>query len=207
MSAEDVPSHIPRVECVLREWLADPGASLLCGRWADGGVMELLPEGRARLGEARYGGRFAGLRDLELAGEAHHLHLDLARLPCAVYLVAPSVCFGFRPSFEVRLCAEPDRAVDAFGVGLSLQRPYRGDRMDREAVRRYLRRLVCHQRDHAGVVSVRAVDAPVPEAVAARRAADWGALGTCLQEEFGVGDGIDDAAGFIAAVARAGQSA
>ena len=207
MSAETVPSHIPRVEAVLREWLADPGASLLCGRWADGGIMELLPEGRARLGEARYGGRFAGLRDLEVAGEAHHLHLDLARLPCAVYLVAPSVCFGFRPSFEVRLCGAAEQAADAFGLGLSLQRPYRGDRLDRDAVRRYLRRLVSHRRDHADVVTVRAVDGPVPEAVAARRAADWGALGSCLQEEFGVGEGIGDAAGFVAAIARAGEAA
>lgn len=207
MSVETIPSHIPRVESVLREWLADPGTSLLCGRWADGGVMELLPEGRARLGEARYGGRFAGLRDLEVTGEAHHLHLDLARLPCAVYLVAPSVCFGFRPSFEVRLCSEAGRAADAFGLGLSLQRPYLGDRLDRDAVRRYLRRMVSHRREHADVVTVRAVDGPVPEAVAARRATDWGALGSCLQAEFGVGEGVEDAAGFVAAIARAGEAA
>ena len=54
--------HMSAVETILEEWIADPDITLVCGRWADGSIMELVPAGRARLTPARYGGCFAGLR-------------------------------------------------------------------------------------------------------------------------------------------------
>jgi len=194
-----VPS-IDQVDAILREWLADPDLTLICGRWSDGGIMELMPEGRATLSRPRYAGEFAGLRDLDVAGQRHHLHLDLHKLPRAVYLVAPSVCYGFRPSFEVRLCAADELAATAFGLGLGARHPYRGDQLSRAVVRRYLRRLANHRASSPQVVGIRAIDGPVPPAAAARRAEDWAAIGQCVAEEFDIDVSIDDAASFTAAM-------
>ncbi len=200
VSAASTISSIDQVDAILREWLADPDLTLICGRWSDGGLMEVMPEGRATLTRPRYDGAFSGLRDLNLDGQHHHIHLDLEKLRRAVYLVAPSVCYGFRPSFEVRLCASDDVATTAFGLGLSVRRPYHRDRLSHEAVRRYLRRLVSHRAANPGVVGIRAVDGPVPSTVAPRRAEDWSAIGHCVAEEFGVDVDIHDAATFTTAL-------
>ena len=191
---------IDQVDAILREWLADPDLTLICGRWSDGGIMELMPEGRATLSQPRYAGEFAGLRDLDLTGQEHHIHLDLAKLPRAVYLVSPSVCYGFRPSFEVRLCATDDIAATAFGLGLSVRHPYRGNQLSHGAVRRYLRRLANHRASNPEVVGIRAVDGPLPSGAARRRDADWAAIEQCVAEEFGVDVCIRDAASFTAAM-------
>ncbi len=188
------------MDAILREWLADPDLTLICGRWSDGGIMELMPEGRATLSRPRYGGDFAGLRDLDLTGQHHHIHLDLNKLPRAVYLVSPSVCYGFRPSFEVRLCATDDVAATAFGLGLGVRHPYRGNKLSHAAVRRYLRRLANHRRSNPGVVGMRAVDGPLPSTAARRRADDWAAIGQCVAAEFGVDIVIHDAESFTAAM-------
>lgn len=111
------------VETILREWIADPDITLVCGRWADGGIMELVPAGRARLTPARYDGSFAGLRDLELDGAGHHLHLDLTKLAHAAYVLAPSVCFGYRPSFELRFARDATSARDTHGLALGMRQP------------------------------------------------------------------------------------
>ncbi len=191
---------IDQVDAILREWLADPDLTLICGRWSDGGIMELIPEGCATLSRPRYDGDFAGLRDLNLAGQHHHIHLDLKKLPRAVYLVAPSVCYGFRPSFEVRLCATDDIAATEFGLALSVCRPYRGNRLSHEAVRRYLRRLANHRSNSPEVVGIRAVDGPVPSTAARGRADEWAEIGQCIAEEFDVDIFIHDAASFTAAM-------
>ena len=199
MPASVIPPIDP-MDAILREWLADPDLTLICGRWSDGGIMELMPEGRATLSQPRYDGDFAGLRDLDLTGQQHHIHLDLNKLPRAVYLVSPSVCYGFRPAFEVRLCATDDVAATAFGLALGVRHPYRGNQLSHAAVRRYLRRLVNHRRSNPGVVDVRAVDGPVPSAAERRRAGDWAAIGQCVAEEFNVDKSIHDAASFTAAM-------
>lgn len=199
--------HIDAADTVLRDWLGDPDLTLVCGRWGDGAIMELMPEGRAALTLPRYEGEFAGLRDLELDGQAHHLHLDLALFTRVVYLVAPSVCFGFRPSFELRFCADEAHAARQFGLGMSLRRPYRGANLNHEPVRRYLRRLAAHRRRFPEVVCVRASDEPVPGAVVGRRAADWAAVGRCVAEELGVEANIGSAPDFTAAVESALRAA
>lgn len=193
-------SLVDQVDAILREWLADPDLTLICGRWSDGGLMEVMPEGRATLTRPRYDGLFSGLRDLNLDGQHHHIHLDLEKLRRAVYLVAPSVCYGFRPSFEVRLCASDDVATTAFGLGLSVRRPYRRDQLSHEAVRRYLRRLASHRVSSPDVVGIRAVDGPLPSTVAPRRSDDWAAIGRCVAEEFDVDVSIHDADSFTAAI-------
>ena len=197
---EPAIAPIERVDAILREWLADPDLTLICGRWSDGGIMELMPEGRATLSQPRYDGDFAGLRDLDLTGQQHHIHLDLGKLPRAVYLVSPSVCYGFRPSFEVRLCAADDIAASAFGLGLGVRHPYSGNKLSGGAVRRYLRRLANHRLSDPDVVGVRAIDGPLPSEAARRRTDDWAAIGQCVAEEFGVDAYIHDAESFTAAM-------
>ncbi len=195
-----VPPPIDQMDAILREWLADPDLTLICGRWSDGGIMELMPEGRATLSRPGYDGDFAGFRDLNLVGQQHHIHLDLNKLPRAVYLVAPSVCYGFRPSFEVRLCVTDDSAATEFGFGLCVCRPYRGNKLSHDGGRRYLRRLANHRGCSPEVVGIRALDGPLPSTVARRRADDWAAIGQCVAEEFDVDIFIHDAASFTAAM-------
>lgn len=162
--------------------------------------MELVPEGRATLTQPRYDGDFAGLRDLILTGQHHHIHLDLEKFQRVIYLVSPSVCFGFRPSFEVRLCAHGDDAGTAFGLGMRVRQPYRRQKLSHLAVRRYLRRLVKHRAASPKVVGIRALDGPLPPTVAPPRSDDWLAIGQCVAEEFGVEATIHDAASFAAAL-------
>ena len=146
-------SRVDAVDAILRESLSDPDVALVSGHWSEGVVMEILPRGRAQLSRARYGGEFAGVRDLHVQGEPHHLHLDVAQLACATYVVAPSVCFGFRPSFELRLARGHDEAPGRCGLGLSIDMPYRGARLRDVAVERYFRRLIDHQRRFPQVVA------------------------------------------------------
>lgn len=198
-----VPDHdIDAIDAILRDWLADADITIICGRWDHGGIMELLPDGNARLSGPRYEGDFAGLRDIELAGQPHHLHIDLARLTRVVYTIAPSVCYGFRPAFEVRLGSEVGGQEQPVGLALALRGPYTGRELHRAGVRRYLRRLAGHQRAYPGIVHVRALDGPVPAAAAARRDHDWAAIGACLEEEFDVATQVTDARSFETAVGQ-----
>jgi hypothetical protein len=136
--------QVAQIERVIRDWLAEPAITLVCGDWRRGSIMELYPEGRAELSAARYDEPFSGLRDLRLVGQGHHLHLDLAKLSTAVYTVAPSVCYGYRPSFEVRFTAELEGA-GASGFTLCVRDPYRGERTNRAALVGYFRRMLEHQ--------------------------------------------------------------
>lgn len=141
-------THVAQIERMLRDWLAEPSITLICGDWRRGSIMELYPEGRAVLSEARYAEPFSGLRDLRLEGQGHHLHLDLAKLSTAVYTVAPSVCYGWRPSFEVRFGGD-DEGAGAFA--LSVRDPYAGNRTNRAALVGYFRRLLEHTALFPGV--------------------------------------------------------
>ena len=84
----------------LLEWASDESATIAAGDWRDGAVMELV--GAARLLPARYDGCFEGVRELRAVGSEHHAHVDLGRAHSIEYVIAPSVCLGFRPSLEVR---------------------------------------------------------------------------------------------------------
>lgn len=138
------PFNRPR-EAIFDSWLADSDLVIFCGNWENGGMMELLPRGRARLSGPRYDVPFDGLRELRLdGGVGHHVHLDLGRLSHAWYFVAPSVCYGYRPSFELRLTSGRSGPRDGFGVGLALTHPYAGRSVRAAPVQRYFRRAAEH---------------------------------------------------------------
>ncbi len=129
-----------------REWLGEPEICLNVGRYEHGALMELVPRQPASLSTGRYTGRFAGLRDLHLAGELHHAHLDLGCFDEAHYVVSPSVCFAFRPSFEVRLRSSAREDLSDYGVAVSLYAPYRGAEVNTGRLERYFGFLVSHLR-------------------------------------------------------------
>lgn len=149
------------IEAILRSWLDDRDITLFCGDWRHGGVMELLPRGAATLSGRRYDPPFEGLRELRLEGAGHHVHLDLGRLAKAWYVVAPSVCYGFRPSFELRFSEAEARPQNAFGLGVALTTPYAGSSLRASPVRRYLRRAVEHMQNFPGVAGFACEDARV----------------------------------------------
>jgi hypothetical protein len=91
---------VPFFERSLLEWARDENTTIAAGAWCDGAVMELV--GVSSLLPARYDGCFEGVRELRAAGSEHHAHLDLGRVHSIEYVIAPSVCLGFRPSIEVR---------------------------------------------------------------------------------------------------------
>jgi hypothetical protein len=169
-------TRIGSIERIVRDWLDEPELLVLAGRWADGAVMELVPTSPPLLTAQRYEGRFAGLRDLLLNGQAHHVHLDLGRLNCATYLVCPSVCFGFRPSFELRLHASDADPLDRFGLGFSLRTPYRNGRIARAAVGRYFARYRRHRAAFARAVSFVSLCPPL-HACALPDGFDWSEVG------------------------------
>ena len=100
---------------VLQRWVARPDTVLACGRWSEGAIGEFNPVGRGKVLSARYKDCFAGVCDIRLEGQPHHLHVDLGRVYAVRYCLSPSVCFGFKPSLEVRfmLAVWVDRPVNA----------------------------------------------------------------------------------------------
>jgi hypothetical protein len=143
--------RIGLLDGVLRRWLGEPGITITCGDWGGGSIMELVPQGKAQLSAAKYEGAFAGLRDLELEGVDHHAHLDLGRMSRVLYRIAPSVCFGFRSSFEVCLFGG-GREVPALTVALS--RPWRGADLAQDQVARWFARYLEDRRLGGAVVSL-----------------------------------------------------
>src|SRR5206468_282363 len=101
----------------------------------------------------RYDPPFEGLRELRLEAGAHHVHLDLRRLTRAWYVITPSVCYGFRPSFEIRLTVENIDPRERFGFGLGLGHPYVNGTLRTEPVRRYFRRAAEHMQRFPTAVS------------------------------------------------------
>lgn len=145
-------TRIAQIEAVIRDWLDEPEIALFCGDWRTGSIMELLPRGRAVLTASKYPEPFDGLRDITLPDQEHHLHIDLAKLRTAVYVMAPCVCFGYRPSFEVRF-SDDEGAVAAFSLGP--RRPYLGKRANRAAIVPYFRRMLDHHARLGDVVRFR----------------------------------------------------
>jgi hypothetical protein len=114
--------------------------------------MELQPRGKATLTDQRYEGQFAGLRELRLDDSGHHVHVDLAKLCRACYVVAPSVCYGWRPSFQLRLTASGSDPMREYGLGLSIH-PYQGTGLRVSAAKRFFARVADHLASYPNVVS------------------------------------------------------
>lgn len=123
----------------LEDWLREPDITVACGRWADGAIGELIPQGRGYLLPGIYEGCFAGVRELRLDNAEHHLHIDLGRVHRVRYVVAPSVCFDFKPSFEARLLVMgPGGAPsDHWVVSLMLSCPYDRESLNAAQVSRF----------------------------------------------------------------------
>lgn len=143
-------------ERVLREWLDDDRVGIACGSWEDGGIVELVPRRRAQLLPAAYQGCFLGVRELRVAGGEHHMHLDLGRVHTIACAVVPSVCFAFRPSFEVRLLVTgPGGApTDRASMSLMLLDPYPGGDLDGDVVQRFFERARRHVAERPDLVRV-----------------------------------------------------
>jgi hypothetical protein len=171
-------SKVCPIETILHSWLNDADVTLFCGNWGHGGVMELLPRGGARLSGPRYDAPFDGLRELRLDGGAHHVHLDLGRLTHAWYVMAPSVCYGFRPSFELRLTRVNAKPRDSFGLGLALTRPYVGGGLRADPVQRYFRRAAEHIEMFPDAVSFRCDRSGTPHDMQA----DWECIASLMAE-------------------------
>lgn len=133
-------------ESVLIEWLEAERVTVACGSWADGGIAELLPRGKATLLPAAYHGCFAGVRELRLDGLEHHMHIDLGRVYQLTYNIAPSACFAGKPSFEVRLLTTgPGGARTArWSVSLMLSRPYVGEALASDELTWFFERARLH---------------------------------------------------------------
>lgn len=109
-------------ERVISEWLPQ-NICIVCGDWKSGAIMEIIPEGNAVLSEAKYDGCFAGMRDILLPGHPHHLHVNLGLFKTIVYEISPSVCYGYRPAFNVGFTGESaTRSQKAFMF--SINHPY-----------------------------------------------------------------------------------
>lgn len=150
-------NRIVQIESVIRDWLDDPAITLVCGDWGKGSIMEILPEGRAVLTRQRYPEPFSGLREIRLPKQGHHLHLDLGKLSAAVYSVSPCVCYGYKPSFEVRFADETTDGSPMFS--LAVRDPYVGDRANRASLVPYFRRMLDHHARYPRITRLH-VDAP-----------------------------------------------
>lgn len=143
---------VEAVDRILRSWLGDMDLTIFCGEWSNGSLMELQPRGKATLTDQRYEGQFAGLRELRLDDSGHHVHVDLAKLCKAHYVVAPSVCYGWRPSFQLRLAASGSDPMREYGLGLSIH-PYQGKGLRVSAAKRFFARVADHLASYSDVVS------------------------------------------------------
>lgn len=135
-------NRVSQLETILREWLSEPSITLICGDWRNGCIMEILPEGPVTLTREKYPEPFSGLRDIELPGQPHHLHINLDKLATVVYAITPCVCYGYRPSFEIRF---NDAESDTTAFAVALRQPYLGRKTNRSAVVAYFRKLLDHQ--------------------------------------------------------------
>lgn len=155
---------------VVDDWLHEPDITVACGRWSEGAILEMLPAGRGRLLPPIYDGRFAGVRELRLDDAEHHLHLDLGRVHRVRYVVAPSVCFDFKPSFEARLLVlGPGGAPsDHWVVSLMLSCPYDRESLNAEQVGRFFALARRHAQARPDLVEFE-VEPTVPETAMAPR--------------------------------------
>jgi hypothetical protein len=163
------------------DWLADPDITIVCGRWSEGAISEFLPGGSAGLLPPAYDGRFAGIRELRIRQQRHHLHIDFGRVHTLSYVVAPSVCLGFDPSLEIRLLTtdEAGNRTEDWMVALMYTNPYlENRRVDRRAAGRFFRKAREHLARRPDLVRLR-IEPEVTRNVHA------GALFDCLAEASG----------------------
>jgi hypothetical protein len=184
--------RIGAIDEVLREWLREPGVALVCGRWGDGGIMELVLEEGTRLSRPRYAGTFAGLRDIVLPGHAHHMHVDLARVARVTYAVTPSVCYGFSPSFDVRFTGVSDEPI----FSVTMLSPYVGGELAAPRVARYFARLRDDAARYPALLSFVADDG----GRLAEHAHVWSAVGSCFARGAGLEVSPPNAGALVEAV-------
>lgn len=186
------------------DWLADPGITIVCGRWTEGAISEFMPGGTAALLPPAYDGRFAGIREVRIRQQRHHLHIDFGRIHALSYVVAPSVCLGFDPSLEVRLLTtdEAGNPTEDWMVALMYANPYLQDRrVDPQAASRFFRTAREHLARRPDLVRMRIA----PEVMDNVHA---GALFECLAEASGKRfEGTDWAAALAALGARSPKAA
>lgn len=160
------------LETIVRDWFGDPHIALACGDWTTGAIMELLPDDKPVLTGARYPAPFSGLRDVRLVGQAHHLHLDLNKIAHVVYAIVPSVCYGYRPSFEAHFVSKLG-APPSFAV--MVRKPYCGERTNVPALVAYFQRMLDHMARFPSVVRHRVEAPPKPPS-----RATWHDVRACL---------------------------
>ena len=168
---------IRSIESVLRDWLTEKKIVLVCGRWDQGAVSEIVSNGKAWLTESTYAGKFAGLRDLRVRGEKHHLHLDLGKFSHAEYAIRPSVCYGWKPAFEILLVGDHGPG----NIAVSAGRPYRKHELDRSMVKAYLQKFMAHKHRFGEIIQWSAKSlGRGPESAAVNDC--WREIGSCALE-------------------------
>lgn len=125
---------------VLQRWLTRPDTVLACGRWSDGAIGEFNSLGRAQVLSGRYKGCFSGVCDIRLEGQPHHLHVDLGRVAAVRYCLCPSVCFGFKPSVEVRfmLAGQGGSTSERWSLAAMVENPYVNGQLDEARLTAFL---------------------------------------------------------------------
>lgn len=138
-------------------WLERKDVTIACGRWSDGAISEIIPDGQAKLLPAIYDGCFNGVREVRLEEQSHHLHVDFGRIHKLAYTVAPSVCLNFKPSFEMRLLTlgAGGAPTDRWLVSLMLETPYSEDQLNEDIALQFLVQAVQEARERPDLVEVR----------------------------------------------------
>jgi hypothetical protein len=165
-------STIEFLESILNEWFVEEDLMIICGWWEHGAISEIFTHGKARLVGSGYGGKFAGIRDLRVGGEKHHLHLDLSKFTAVEYTVYPCVCYNWQPSFEVRLVGEDGIST----IGVSSGQPYRGKEIDIAKIKAFFHRYVTHRLRYGDFVkaSSQQLSAPAePGRESLRKVCNW----------------------------------
>ena len=165
------------IEQILLDWLAEPDVIIICGQWSQGAISEIVSNGRAWLTPAIYTGKFAGLRDLRVRGDHHHLHLDLGKFTHIEYSITPSVCYGWKPSFEIFLVGEHGRGNIAFSAGA----PYQNNQLNLPVINSFLQKYIDHKKRYPDTVywTVESQDR-VP--VSSSTKLCWYEIGNCLRD-------------------------
>lgn len=137
---------------VLRRWTSSPNTTIACGSWSGGTIAEFVPGDSAEILPPVYSDCFEGIRELRFAESKHHLHVDLGRVHSVVYCIAPSVCFGGRPSFEVRFLTigAGGAPSNQWTLSLMLTAPYLDGDLDLDHVRWFLDGALTDVRQHPG---------------------------------------------------------
>lgn len=186
---ENSPGFHERIaffERIARDWIHSGVATIACGGWNEvGAIAELIPRGNVELLPAAYQECFAGVRELRFTDAPHHIHFDLGRIYSARYCVTPSVCFGGRPSFEVRLLATGagGTKTQRSSLAMMLTAPYTAGQPDLAQVTEFFVRARDHIRARPDLVEIEIA----PEVMAS---ADSGTILAALRAAVGRDDEV-----------------